>query len=126
MLFRIDDTISVPLGTQIAVQIRRSIAAGELEPHERLPPARELASDLDVNLHTVLRAYGMLRDEGLIEMRPGRGTRVSAQPSPGFVELAAMIEATVKRATALGLDRQQFMDIMASYHSQLSSTPRPS
>ncbi|WP_110588248.1 GntR family transcriptional regulator [Microbacterium suaedae] len=119
MLIRVDDASSVPLGIQIAVQIRRSIATGELDAGERLPPAREVASDLDVNLHTVLRAYGMLRDEGLIEMRRGRGTRVCAEPSPAFVELSALIDQTVQKAATLGLSRQQIMDIMASHHSQL-------
>src|SRR5699024_9367283 len=126
MLIRIDDAISVPRGAQIGVQIRRSIATGELEPCERLPPARGLAGDLDVNLRTVLRAYRMLRAEGLIEMRPGRRTRVSAQPSPMFMELTALIEASLLKAADVGLDRPQFMDIMASYYAQMNSTPRPS
>jgi len=45
----------VPLHDQVAAEIRRSIAAGEGGPGERLPPAKDLAAELGVNSNTVLR-----------------------------------------------------------------------
>lgn len=72
MLFRVDHESPVSLADQIAVQVRSAIVSEGLAPGERLPPARELAKSLRVNMHTVLRAYQQLRDEGLIEMRQGR------------------------------------------------------
>ena len=61
--------------------MRREMAAGRLLRGERLPSAKEAASLLDINLHTVLRAYQTLRDEGLIDLRRGRGAVVTA-PDP--------------------------------------------
>lgn len=51
----------------IADAIDHAVRTGALRPGERLPPQRELARDLGVDLTTVTRAYGMARDAGLIE-----------------------------------------------------------
>jgi GntR family transcriptional regulator len=74
-----------PLHEQVAGLIRRSIAEGDAQPGERLPPARDLAAVMDVNANTVLRALRELRDEGLLEFRRGRGVRVAGTPERGIV-----------------------------------------
>ena len=81
----IDRSASLPLHEQVAAQIRRAIADGEASPGERLPLARDLAAVLGVNKNTVLRALHMLRDEGLLEFRRGRGIRVAGTPQRGAV-----------------------------------------
>jgi GntR family transcriptional regulator len=71
---------------QVAAEIRRAIAEGEAKPGERLPPAKDLAAAiLDVNTNTVLRALRLLRDEGLLEFRRGRGISVAPTPERGAV-----------------------------------------
>ena len=89
MLWSIDASRRASLQEQIAGNIRRAVADGELAPGERLPPAAELAEALEVNRNTVLAALRQLRDEGLLEFRRGRGVRVTAQPAgQGQVVLA--------------------------------------
>src|SRR3982751_1246990 len=70
---------------QVAAEIRRAIADGEAKPGERLPPARDLAAVLGVNTNTVLRSLRLLRDEGLLEFRRGRGIHVAGTPERGAV-----------------------------------------
>src|ERR1700746_251924 len=73
------------LHEQVAAEIRRAIADGEAKPGERLPPAKDLAAVLPVNTNTVLRALRVLRDEGLLEFRRGRGITVAGSPERGAV-----------------------------------------
>lgn len=78
MLLRVDPSRPVSLHEQIEAGLREAIATGQVRDGERLPAARALAASLDVNVHTVLRAYADLRDAGLIELRRGRGAVVRA------------------------------------------------
>jgi GntR family transcriptional regulator len=70
---------------QVAGEIRRAIAEREAKPGERLPPAKDLAAVLGVNTNTVLRSLRLLRDEGLLEFRRGRGISVAGTPERGAV-----------------------------------------
>ena len=81
----IDRSEPLPLHDQVAAQIRRAIADGEAGPGERLPLAKDLAAVLGVNKNTVLRALRILREEGLLEFRRGRGITVAGTPERGAV-----------------------------------------
>ncbi len=77
MILRIDQTSPHPVYLQIRDQIVGAIARGELLPADRLPSVRTLASDLGINLHTVNKAYAVLRDEGYLLMRGRSGAIVA-------------------------------------------------
>ena len=82
---KVDRTEPTDLYEQVAAEIRRAIADGEAAPGERLPPAKDLAAVLGVNTNTVLRALRLLREEGLLEFRRGRGISVAGTPAQGAV-----------------------------------------
>ena len=102
MRIRLDPTIPGPLFEQLASSLRASIVDGRVAFGERLPAARELASALEVNVHTVLRAYRVLRDEGLIELHPGRGA-VVAKRLGHHTALAGAIHDLVDEARLNGI-----------------------
>jgi GntR family transcriptional regulator len=82
---KIDRSEPLRLHEQVAAELRRAIAEEEARPGERLPPARDLAAVLGVNRNTVLRALRLLRDEGLLEFRRGRGITVAGTSERGAV-----------------------------------------
>ena len=82
---KIDRASPTDLYEQVASEIRRAIAEGEAGPGDRLPLAKDLAAVLGVNRNTVLRALRLLRDEGLLEFRRGRGVSVISTPARGAV-----------------------------------------
>jgi GntR family transcriptional regulator len=81
----IDRSEPVALHDQVAAEIRRAIAEGEAGPGERLPLVKDIAAVLGVNKNTVLRAMHILRDEGLLEFRRGRGITVAGTPERSAV-----------------------------------------
>jgi GntR family transcriptional regulator len=108
----IDRSGAVPLHDQVAAQIRRAIAEGEAGPGERLPLARDLAAVLGVNKNTVLRALRILRDEGLLEFRRGRGITVAGTPQRGAV--LARTRDLLEFARHHGFGRDEVIQIIQS------------
>ncbi len=112
MLIRVDSASERPIYVQIADAVRGALARGELVAGEKLPPASEIARGLDVNKHTVLHAYKDLRDEGLIDLRRGRGAVVTPVATE-IVDLHREIEQLVDRAAGLGVSAQTLAALVA-------------
>ncbi len=72
----------VPLYRQIADGVRGLIAGGRLGEGDTLPSVRKLGGMLGVNLNTVAKAYRVLAEEGVVELRHGAAARVLAPPPP--------------------------------------------
>jgi GntR family transcriptional regulator len=107
---KIDKADPTDLYEQVAAEIRRAIADGEAEPGERLPPAKDLAAVLGVNANTVLRALRLLRDEGLLEFRRGRGVSVAGTPERGAV--VNKVRELVEFARHHGYDTKELIQII--------------
>ena len=79
-LLRIDRRAGTPIFDQLVDQIRAMVAGSVLQPGDRLPTVRQLAADLGINRNTAAKAYGLLREEGLIVTRSGGGSRIAEGP----------------------------------------------
>jgi DNA-binding transcriptional MocR family regulator len=80
-----------PRYLQIADAIEQALFDGTLKPGDRLPPQRQLAAQLDVDLTTITRAYDEARRRHLLEGRGARGTYVAAPK----VELASVLDLSM-------------------------------
>lgn len=114
MFVLIDPTTTTPVFAQIETSIATQIATGTIATGTRLPAARELADSLGVNVHTVLRAYQVLRDEGQVELRRGRGAVVvGVATADGVRDAVARAASEAKAAgipigTLLALIRKEY------------------
>lgn len=90
-----------PLHERIAAAVRAAIAESDVAVGERLPATRDLADQLDVNVNTVLRAYRQLRDEGLVELRRGRGATVMGEVDRAA--LTPLVDQLVEEAARTGM-----------------------
>lgn len=84
---------NTPLYLSIAAALEKDIAAGNLQPNDKLPPQRELADYLDVNLSTVTRAFKLCESKGLISGTIGRGTYVASDVSANLPMLSEREES---------------------------------
>jgi GntR family transcriptional regulator len=113
MIVRVDPESIVPLYEQIHRAIEAEVMSGRLEPGESLPAARHLAAALDVNMHTVLKAYERLKVAGIIEIRRGRSGAVVAQGDQAPAgDLDPMVVALVERAKGEGLERKRLLQMI--------------
>jgi len=85
-----------PLYERLAAAVRRAVERGELLPGTRLPPERELASQLGLGRNTVAAALDLLRQEGVVVRRQGSGTLVAGDGGVG--SRAAELSTSLQRS----------------------------
>ncbi|WP_400998630.1 GntR family transcriptional regulator [Agromyces sp. GXQ0307] len=111
MRIRIDPAGEGAIFERLTDALRAAIVDGRTGYGERLPPARSLADQLGVNVNTVLRAYRLLRDEGFIDLHPGRGATV-AKRLGHHTALAGAIHDLVDEARLNGVDRAALLALV--------------
>lgn len=117
MLIDVDLMAPEPIYQQIRTQIVHAVATRQLSPGDALPSVRALASDLGVNMHTVNKAYAVLRDEGYVAMRGRSGAYIADAVqalSPARAEeqerrLAQSLRNLAVELKARGGSREDFM-----------------
>ncbi|MFO1020499.1 MAG: GntR family transcriptional regulator [Planctomycetales bacterium] len=128
-LFTIQPQSGIPLYRQIVDQVRGQVAGGRLAAGELLPSVRQLASDLQINMMTVSKAYSLLEAEGLIERIRGTGMRVKPGAALSSVaerqqELRPLVEDLVARAEQLNLTDPQLLALLKSVQKEHKSLPK--
>jgi GntR family transcriptional regulator len=111
MLITINTEHPDPIYRQIAAQVRRRISDGELGPGSRLPTVRDLADGLGVNMHTVRQAFEVLANEGLIDVRRGKGMTVTEGASPRAL-VSELTDRLIREARRMGFDDHEIVTVV--------------
>ena len=111
-----------PIYLQIVSQIGQAVARGELSAGDKLPAVRKLAAELVINPNTVVRAYGVLEQQGLISSKTGSGTYITDpalrdRDAGQLNVLAERMDNIVSQALNLGLSPA---DISGMFKTRLS------
>lgn len=117
MLFSINENDSRPIYQQLAGQVREQVSKGILKAGDTLPSVRELSDSLGVNMHTVRRAYLLLRDQGIIDLRLGRKARISKRKPSNLTgdtmtEIQVRIKELVTDALLLGISPEDLANMV--------------
>ena len=90
-----------PIYAQILDGFRDQIRSGVLQPGDKMPSVRELATQLTINPNTIQRAYRELETSGYIASVPGKGSFVCNLPGAAGKETTALLKTFDQTAEAL-------------------------
>jgi DNA-binding transcriptional regulator YhcF (GntR family) len=97
---------------QVRMRIADLAATGELTAGTRLPPVRQLATDLGLAANTVARAYRELEHAGLVETRGRLGTVITARAARVPLEAQKAAVRYVAETTSLGIPPGTALDLV--------------
>lgn len=114
MLISIDFNSDEAFYVQLRNQIIMGIATSEIRDGESLPSVRELADSVGINMHTVNKAYAILRQEGYLKLDRRRGAVVSVDidRQRAVDELRASLRDAVARAVCRNVSGQEIQSIL--------------
>jgi GntR family transcriptional regulator len=124
MFIAISNNDPRPVYLQIAAAIKEQIQKGMLSPGDELPSVRDLARNLDINLHTARHAYQLLREQGVLLLRLGSRARIAplraAPADRAEIEkkVAPRLRELVTDAFHLGITPRQFRQLVDEVISQ--------
>nr|WP_246582711.1 GntR family transcriptional regulator [Clostridium mobile] len=104
-----------PIYLQLKNEIIKAIARGELEDGEALPSIRDLSVDIGVNLHTINKAYNLLKDEGylVIDRRKGAMVSVNKDKKEDFINsVDEELEVFLCRCICKGLSKEEVIKLI--------------
>jgi GntR family transcriptional regulator len=114
MFLTIDTTDARPIYQQVADGIKELIARGKLREGASLPPVRQLAADLGVNLNTIATAYRELQKDGLIVIKRGSGSVVTSRTTTerSQDELQRPLRTALTKLVLAGLPSNKIMSMV--------------
>jgi GntR family transcriptional regulator len=121
MYITIDETDRRPFYRQVVDEIKSLIARGELQEGSSLPPVRQVATDLGVNLNTIAFAYRTLQKEGLIKVRHGSGAIVTSRVmgEKANDQLRTQVRTALTHLVLAGLKRSEIKALIDTELSEL-------
>jgi len=114
MFLTIDTNDARSIYQQVADGIKELIARGELPEGSALPPVRQLANDLGVNLNTIATAYRELQKEGLLTVKHGSGSVVASRTATerSHDELLRPLRTALTELVLAGLKPSRIQEIV--------------
>ena len=101
MILKIDFNSEEALYIQLRNQIIIGIATEQLQEGQTLPSVRELADDIGINMHTVNKAYSILKQEGYLKLDRRKGAVIALDLDKYRAKLE--MEAAMRMILAQGI-----------------------
>ena len=126
MHLRLDHSSGEPIYRQIVEQIKYRIAAGRIGANDKLPSIRALASQLNINPRTVVKAYEELSHANLVVMRQGQGVfvtdhRESTAKSVRRKVITDLARRLLSEASRMGADSDEVAEIVRRVADDMES-----
>ena len=108
--FNSEEAIYVQLCNQIIMQI----ATAEIREGDNLPAVRELADKIGINMHTVNKAYSILRQEGYLTLDRRKGAVISLNPDKikAMNELKRTLRVLMAQAVCKDISKEEIHELI--------------
>ena len=108
--FAIQFRPGLPVYEQVIYAVHKAIVSGQIRPGDAFPSVRQLSKELKINPNTAHKVVAHLKQDGLLDVEPGRGTFVSYNHLPSESDktelLGDKIEVLVVEAKKLGIAKE--------------------
>jgi GntR family transcriptional regulator len=126
--FRLAFRPGISLYEQVVYAAKRAIISGTMRPGDPFPSVRTLSKDLKINPNTAHKVIAQLVSEGLLEIRVGVGTVISAWGPSSAAErsrlLKGELEELVVEAKKLGMELQDVVHALTEHWKRLDQASK--
>lgn len=114
MFFEIDFNSEEAIYIQLRNQIILGIATSDIQEGESLPSVRQLANTIGVNMHTVNKAYNVLKEEGFITLDKRRGAVIMLENDKrkALQEMRHNLRLVLARASCKDISREEIHELV--------------
>lgn len=114
MFIEIDFNSSEAIYIQLRNQIVFGIATNQYQEGESLPSVRQLADNIGINMHTVNKAYHVLRQEGFIKLDRKNGAVISLEEGKlqAVEEMKATLRVILAKAICKNISRDEVHELI--------------
>ena len=120
MLIEIDFNSDEAIYLQLSNQIIMGIASSRLQSGDPLPSVRQLADTIGINMHTVNKAYALLRQEGYIQMdrRKGAVISVDVDRMKALERMKEEFRVLIARGMCKNVDREDVHELIDEIYDE--------
>ena len=114
MLIKIDFESEEAIYVQLRNQIILGIATSTIQEGDTLPSVRQLADNIGINMHTVNKAYNVLREEGFLQLDKRRGAVICIDVNKlkAMEELHRKMKMILAQTTCQGITREEIHEMI--------------
>ena len=116
--FNSDEAFYIQLRNQIIL----GIATSEIREGDNLPSVRELADDIGINMHTVNKAYTILKQEGYVKLdrRKGAVISVDVDKLKAIEEMISEMRVVLAKAICRNISCEEIHEVINTIFNEFS------
>ena len=114
MLIEIDFNSEDAIYIQLRNQVILGIATANIHEGDSLPSVRQLADTIGVNMHTVNKAYNVLKQEGFITLDKRRGAVIALDENKirAVEEMRQQLQIVLAKACCRAISREEIHELV--------------
>lgn len=122
MFIEIDFNSEEALYLQIRNQVILGIAMRQFREGDSLPSVRQLADTIGINMHTVNKAYTVLRQEGYVKVDRRRGAiiAVDSDRMQTLAELKKELQVILAKSSCKNISRQEMHELVEEIYREMT------